>query len=126
MNKSYKITSFSIDETLLSKDQKELLEEMIMSSINEAVINVNELRKKSKEEDDNSEDNNSKKEDKSNLFNLKDMNQMFKDISKMTSVEYKDGKINISLDSINSDMISKMNDMINNISNKNDDGNNKE
>lgn len=126
MNKSYKITSFSIDETLLSKDQKELLEEMIMSSINEAVINVNELRKKSKEDDDNSEDNNSKKEDKSNLFNLKDMNQMFKDISKMTSVEYKDGKINISLDSINPDIISKMNDMINNISNKNDDGNNKE
>ena len=59
-------------------------------------------------------------------MNFKDMNQMFNDISKMTSVEYKDGKINISLDSITPDMISKMNDMMNNMNNtdnKNDDDN---
>ncbi|KLI43288.1 YbaB/EbfC family nucleoid-associated protein [Brachyspira hyodysenteriae] len=126
MNKSYNITSFSIDETLLAKDQKELLEEMISSSINEAVSKVNELRKKLEEED--SDIDREQVKPQPNLFNMnfKDMNQMFNDISKMTSVEYKDGKINISLDSITPDMISKMNDMMNNMNNKNDDDNKKE
>uniref|UniRef100_UPI003F4C81E3 YbaB/EbfC family nucleoid-associated protein n=1 Tax=Brachyspira catarrhinii TaxID=2528966 RepID=UPI003F4C81E3 len=129
MNKSYNITSFSIDESLLAKDQKELLEEMISSSINEAVSKVNELRKKLEEEDADNEREQAKPQP--NLFNMnfKDMNQMFNDISKMTSVEYKDGKINISLDSITPDMISKMNDMMNNMNNmnnKNDDDNKKE
>ena len=129
MNKSYNITSFNIDESLLSNDQKELLEEMITSSINEAVLKVNELRKKLEEEDSDNEREQSKSQP--NLFNMnfKDMNQMFNDISKMTSVEYKDGKINISLDSITPDMISKMNDMMNNMNNtdnKNDDDNKKE
>ena len=121
MNKSYNITSFNIDESLLSNDQKELLEEMITSSINEAVLKVNELRKKLEEEDSDNEREQSKSQP--NLFNMnfKDMNQMFNDISKMTSVEYKDGKINISLDSITPDMISKMNDMMNNMNKNNDD-----
>ena len=125
MNKSYNITSFNIDESLLAKDQKELLEEMISSSINEAVSKVNELRKKLEEDTDNERE---QAKPQPNLFNMnfKDMNQMFNDISKMTSVEYKDGKINISLDSITPDMISKMNDMMNNMNNKNDDDNNKE
>ncbi|EKV55858.1 YbaB/EbfC family nucleoid-associated protein [Brachyspira hampsonii] len=125
MNKSYNITSFSIDESLLAKDQKELLEEMISSSINEAVSKVNELRKKLDDEED-ADSTAEQVKQKPNLFNMnfKDMNQMFNDISKMTSVEYKDGKINISLDSITPDMISKMNDMVNNINNKNDDDNN--
>lgn len=123
MNKSYNITSFSIDESLLAKDQKELLEEMISSSINETVSKVNELRKKLEEEDSDNEREQAKPQP--NLFNMnfKDMNQMFNDISKMTSVEFKDGKINISLDSITPDMISKMNDMMNNLNNKNDDEN---
>ncbi|PTY40839.1 YbaB/EbfC family nucleoid-associated protein [Brachyspira hampsonii] len=125
MNKSYNITSFSIDDSLLAKDQKELLEEMISSSINEAVSKVNELRKKLDDEED-ADSTAEQVKQKPNLFNMnfKDMNQMFNDISKMTSVEYKDGKINISLDSITPDMISKMNDMMNNMNNKNDDDNN--
>ena len=45
MDKSYKISNFNIDESLLSKDQKELLEEMIVSSINEASHKVKELNK---------------------------------------------------------------------------------
>lgn len=126
MNRSYNITSFSIDESLLSKDQKELLEEMISSSINEAVSKVNELKRKLEEDDDI--DDREKIKQQPNLFNMnfKDMNQMFNDISKMTSVEYKDGKINISLDSITPDMISKMNDMMNNMNKNNDDDNKKE
>ena len=122
MNKSYNITSFSIDESLLAKDQKELLEEMISSSINEAVSKVSELRKKL-EEDEEEYNHKEKNKQQPNLFNMnfKDMNQMFNDISKMTSVEYKDGKINISLDSITPDMISKMNDMMNNMNKNNND-----
>ncbi|WP_300366969.1 YbaB/EbfC family nucleoid-associated protein [Brachyspira sp.] len=128
MNKSYNITSFSIDESLLLKDQKELLEEMISSSVNEAVSKVSELRKKLEEEDSDDNDNKEKFSRQPNLFNMNfnDMNQMFSDISKMTSVEYKDGKINISLDSITPDMITKMNDIMNNMNKNNDDDKNKE
>ncbi len=126
MDKSYNIISFNIDESLLAKDQKELLEEMISSSINEAVSKVSELRKKLEEDEaeyNNNNNNKDKFKQQPNLFNMnfKDMNQMFNDISKMTSVEYKDGKINISLDSITPDMISKMNDMMNNMNKNNDD-----
>ena len=124
MDKSYKISNFNIDESLLSKDQKELLEEMIVSSINEASHKVKELNKKLDDEEDN---NTEEKPKHANPFNMNwgDMSQMFNDISKMTSVEYKDGKLNISLDSITPDMISKMNDMMNKINDK-DDENNKE
>ena len=120
MDKSYKISNFNIDESLLSKDQKELLEEMIVSSINEASHKVKELKKKLDDEEDNSIE---EKPKHANPFNMNwgDMSQMFNDISKMTSVEYKDGKLNISLDSITPDMISKMNDMMNNMNNKDDD-----
>ncbi|MDO7021528.1 YbaB/EbfC family nucleoid-associated protein, partial [Brachyspira innocens] len=124
-DKSYKISNFNIDESLLSKDQKELLEEMIVSSINEASHKVKELNKKLDEEEDNSIE---EKPKHANPFNMNwgDMSQMFNDISKMTSVEYKDGKLNISLDSITPDMISKMNDMMNKMNDKDDENNNKE
>ena len=126
MDKSYKISNFNIDESLLSKDQKELLEEMIVSSINEASHKVKELKKKLDDEEDNNTEEKPKHQ-AMNPFNMNwgDMSQMFNDISKMTSVEYKDGKLNISLDSITPDMISKMNDMMNKINDK-DDENNKE
>lgn len=125
MDKSYKISNFNIDESLLSKDQKELLEEMIVSSINEASHKVKELNKKLDDEEDN---NIEEKPKHANPFNMNwgDMSQMFNDISKMTSVEYKDGKLNISLDSITPDMISKMNDMMNKMNDKDDENNNKE
>lgn len=125
MDKSYKISNFNIDESLLSKDQKELLEEMIVSSINEASHKVKELNKKLDDEEDNSIE---EKPKHANPFNMNwgDMSQMFNDISKMTSVEYKDGKLNISLDSITPDMISKMNDMMNKMNDKDDENNNKE
>ena len=122
MDKSFNITNLTIDESLLAKEQKELLEEMITSSINEVVSKVKELKAKSDEEDEipNTSETNKQTFNPFNM-NLSDMNKMFSDISKMTSVEYKDGKLNISLDSITPDMISKMNDMMNNMNNKDDD-----
>ncbi|WP_297278181.1 YbaB/EbfC family nucleoid-associated protein [uncultured Brachyspira sp.] len=119
MDKSFNILSLNIDESLLIKDQKELLEEMITSSINEAVSKVKEL----KQNNDEPEHINKSAKDNINPFNMNwgEMNKMFSDISKMTSVEYKDGKLNISLDSITPDMISKMNDMMNNMNNNKDD-----
>ena len=105
INKNYSISNFNVDESLLDKGQKELLEEMIVSSMNEAISRVKDL---------NVDENNNYK----NPFNaLKDMDKAFADITKMTTIKYdENGKpiINISLDAINPDIISKMNDIINN------------
>ena len=105
INKNYSISNFNVDESLLDKGQKELLEEMIVSSMNDAISRVKDL---------NVDENNNYK----NPFNaLKDMDKAFADITKMTTIKYdENGKpiINISLDAINPDIISKMNDIINN------------
>ena len=97
INKNYSISNFNVDESLLDKGQKELLEEMIVSSMNDAISRV--------------------KKNPFNSFNMKDMDKAFADITKMTTIKYdENGKpiINISLDAINPDIISKMNDIINN------------
>ena len=105
INKNYSISNFNVDDSLLDKSQKELLEEMIVSSMNDAVSRVKDL---------NVDENNNYK----NPFNaLKDMDKAFADITKMTTIKYdENGKpiINISLDAINPDIISRMNDIINN------------
>lgn len=107
INKNYSISNFNVDESLLDKGQKELLEEMIVSSMNEAISRVKDL---------NIDENNNYK-NPFNSFNMKDMDKAFADITKMTTIKYdENGKpiINISLDAINPDIISKMNDIINN------------
>ena len=105
INKNYSISNFNVDESLLDKSQKELLEEMIVSSMNDAISRVKDL---------NVDENNNYK----NPFNaLKDMDKAFADITKMTTITYdENGKpiINISLDAINPDIISRVNDIINN------------
>ncbi|WP_297285408.1 YbaB/EbfC family nucleoid-associated protein [uncultured Brachyspira sp.] len=109
INKNYSISNFNVDESLLDKGQKELLEEMIVSSMNEAISRVKDLNV-----DDNKNDN---YKNPFNSFNMKDMDKAFADITKMTTIKYdENGKpiINISLDAINPDIISKMNDIINN------------
>lgn len=107
INKNYSISNFNVDESLLDKGQKELLEEMIVSSMNDAISRVKDL---------NIDENNNYK-NPFNSFNMKDMDKAFADITKMTTIKYdENGKpiINISLDAINPDIISKMNDIINN------------
>lgn len=107
INKNYSISNFNVDDSLLDKSQKELLEEMIVSSMNEAISRVKDLNV------DDNKNNNYK-----NPFNaFKDMDKAFADITKMTTIKYdENGKpiINISLDAINPDIISKVNDIINN------------
>ena len=111
INKNYSISNFNVDESLLDKSQKELLEEMIVSSMNDAISRVKDL---------NVDENNNYK----NPFNaLKDMDKAFADITKMTTIKYdENGKpiINISLDAINPDIISRVNDIINNNNNDKD------
>ena len=113
INKNYSISNFNVDESLLDKSQKELLEEMIVSSMNDAISKVKDLNVS----DDNKNDN------YKNPFNaFKDMDKAFADITKMTTIKYdENGKpiINISLDAINPDILSRVNDIINN--NNNDD-----
>lgn len=110
INKNYSISNFNVDDSLLDKNQKELLEEMIVSSMNDAISKVKDLNVS----DDNKNDN---YKNPFNSFNMKDMDKAFADITKMTTIKYdENGKpiINISLDAINPDIISKMNDIINN------------
>ncbi|MBW5382820.1 YbaB/EbfC family nucleoid-associated protein [Brachyspira pilosicoli] len=117
INKNYSISNFNVDESLLDKNQKELLEEMIVSSMNDAISKVKDLNVS----DDNKNDN---YKNLFNAFNMKDMDKAFADITKMTTIKYdENGKpiINISLDAINPDIISRVNDMINNNNNNNDD-----
>lgn len=117
INKNYSISNFNVDESLLDKNQKELLEEMIVSSMNDAISKVKDLNFS----DDNKNDN---YKNPFNAFNMKDMDKAFADITKMTTIKYdENGKpiINISLDAINPDIISRVNDMINNNNNNNDD-----
>ena len=84
MDKSFNILNLNIDESLLVREQKELLEEMIISSINEAASKVQELNKnKSNEETEHSNKQNTNNINPFNM-NWSDMNQMFSDISKRT------------------------------------------
>ena len=99
IDKSYNITDLNIDESLLIKEQKELLEEMLTSSMNEAISKIKEL--------------NPNKEDKNN-FDSKDLNKIFGDLAKMSSVRFENGKpiLSFSLDSISPDIMSKVNSMM--------------
>lgn len=99
IDKSYNITDLNIDESLLIKEQKELLEEMLTSSMNEAISKIKEL--------------NPNKEDK-NKFDAKDLNKIFGNLAKMSSVRFENGKpiLSFSLDSISPDIMSKVNSMM--------------
>ncbi len=99
IDKSYNITDLNIDESLLVKEQKELLEEMLISSVNEAIIKIKELSPNN--------------EDKTK-FDAKDLNKIFGDLAKMSSVRFENGKpiLSFSLDSISPDIMSKVNSMM--------------
>lgn len=99
IDKSYNITDLNIDESMLVKEQKELLEEMLTSSVNEAIAKIKEL--------------NAIKDDKAK-FDAKDLNKIFGDLAKMSSVRFENGKpiLSFSLDSISPDIMSKVNSMM--------------
>lgn len=99
IDKSYNITDLNIDESLLVKEQKELLEEMLISSVNEAIFKIKELSPSN--------------EDKTK-FDAKDLNKIFGDLAKMSSVRFENGKpiLSFSLDSISPDIMSKVNSMM--------------
>lgn len=98
IDKSYNITDLNIDESMLIKEQKELLEEMLTSSVNEAIAKIKEL---------NPIDDKIK-------FDAKDLNKIFGDLAKMSSVRFENGKpiLSFSLDSISPDIMSKVNSMM--------------
>ena len=106
IDKDYKISSLNIDSSLLTT--KELLDEMMTSSINEANERIKELNT----------DNNSK--ENINNFNFGDIKNMIGDISKLTNIKYEDGKpvLTFDLNNINPDILSKFNEIMNNDKNK--------
>lgn len=99
IDKSYNITDLNIDESMLIKEQKELLEEMLTSSMNEAIAKIKEL--------------NPSKDDKAK-FDAQDLNKVFGDLAKMSSVRFENGKpiLSFSLDSISPEIMSKVNSMM--------------
>ncbi len=99
IDKSYNITDLNIDESMLVKEQKELLEEMLTSSVNEAITKIKEL--------------NPNKDDKTKL-DIKDLNKIFGDLAKMSSVRFENGKpiLSFSLDSLSPDIMSKVSSMM--------------
>ena len=98
IDKSYNITDLNIDESMLVKEQKELLEEMLTSSVNEAIAKIKEL---------NPNDDKAK-------FDAKDLNKIFGDLAKMSSVRFENGKpiLSFSLEAISPDIMSKVNSMM--------------
>lgn len=107
IDKNYSISNFNIDESILST--KELLEEMIVSSLNEALSKIKDMNSSNS---DNSKSN----------INMNDFKDMFGDISKMASFKYENGKpvLNISLDNLNQDILYKMTEFMNNKNNDKD------
>ena len=107
IDKSYNITDLNIDESLLTKEQKELLEEMLTSSVNEAIAKIKEL--------------NPINEGKTK-FDARDLNKIFADLAKMSSVRFENGKpiLSFSLDSISPDIMSKVNSMMDELDKNND------
>lgn len=107
IDKSYNITELNIDESMLVKEQKELLEEMLISSVNEAIAKIKELNPI---KDDNVK------------FDAKDLNKIFGDLAKMSSVRFENGKpiLSFSLDAISPDIMSKVNSMMDELDKNND------
>ncbi|TXJ15883.1 YbaB/EbfC family DNA-binding protein [Brachyspira aalborgi] len=99
IDKSYNITDLTIDESLLTKEQKELLEEMLTSSVNEAISKIKELNHSSNDKI---------------KFDAQDLNKVFGDLAKMSSVRFENGKpiLSFSLDSISPEIMSKVNSMM--------------
>mgnify|MGYP000675807715 FL=1 len=99
IDKSYNITDLTIDESLLTKEQKELLEEMLTSSVNEAISKIKELNYSSNDKI---------------KFDAQDLNRVFGDLAKMSSVRFENGKpiLSFSLDSISPEIMSKVNSMM--------------
>lgn len=99
IDKSYNITDLTIDESLLTKEQKELLEEMLTSSVNEAIYKIKELNHSSNDKI---------------KFDAQDLNKVFGDLAKMSSVRFENGKpiLSFSLDSISPEIMSKVNSMM--------------
>lgn len=99
IDKSYNITDLTIDESLLTKEQKELLEEMLTSSVNEAISKIKELNHSSNDKI---------------KFDAQDLNKVFGDLAKMSSVRFENGKpiFSFSLDSISPEIMSKVNSMM--------------
>lgn len=110
IDKYYNIVSLNIDESILTKDQKPLLEEMIVSSINEAIDKMMDLNAKEEKE----KEKDSRVKPPLN-FNKSDIAKMAGDLSKFTSVKYENGKpvLTVSLDSINPEIMLKMGDLMN-------------
>ena len=109
IDKNYKISSLNIDSSLLKT--KELLEEMMTSSINEAYEKVKNLNS-----------NNNQSSDKFNSFNFGDIKDMMGDITKLTNIKFEDGKpvLTFDLNNVSPDVLSKFYEMMNNDKDKDD------
>ena len=116
VNKYYDLVDLTIHESMIDLSQKDLLEEMILSTVNEAIdkmIDINE-----KEIDNNKTETTPFNLDPNKMPDFKNMNmnKMMGDLSKFTSIKYENGKpvLTMALDGITPDILMKMMNMKNN------------
>ncbi len=112
----YNIKDLNIDASMIAIDQKELLEELIVSTTNEAIDKM--LDANGKEMDKEIKD---AKLDMSSL-NQENISKMAKDLSQFTSIKYEDGKpvLNVSLDNLTPEILLKMSGLMKNDNDKKD------
>ena len=116
VNKYYDLVDLTIHESMIDLSQKDLLEEMILSTVNEAIdkmIDINE-----KEIDNDKTETIPFNLDPNKMPDFKNMNmsKMMGDLSKFTSIKYENGKpvLTMSLDGITPDILMNMMNMKNN------------
>lgn len=123
VNKYYDLIDLTIHESMIALDQKDLLEEMILSTVNEAIDKMIEINEKEMN-DDKTETKSPFNIDPAKIpnFNNMNINKIMGDLSKFTSIKYENGKpvLTMSLDGITPDILMNMMNMKNNDSNDDD------
>jgi len=114
VNKYYDLIDLTIHESMISLDQKDLLEEMVLSTVNEAIDKMIEINEKEIHHNKTATPYNL---DPSKMPDLKNMNmsKIMGDLSKFTSIKYENGKpiLTMSLDGITPDILMNMMNMKN-------------
>ncbi len=116
VNKYYDLVDLTIHESMIDLSQKDLLEEMILSTVNEAIDKMIDINEKKIDSDKTETTPFNLDPNKMPDFKNMNMNKMLGDLSKFTSIKYENGKpvLTMALDGITPDILMNMMNMKNN------------
>ena len=116
VNKYYDLVDLTIHESMIDLSQKDLLEEMILSTVNEAIDKMIDINEKKIDSDKTETTPFNLDPNKMPDFKNMNMNKMVGDLSKFTSIKYENGKpvLTMALDGITPDILMNMMNMKNN------------